>query len=656
MEELSNCPMIVRNARSGGFLRTNEAFQSVVGYSDSELAAKPLTHWVEPRDHAALEALIESGEGCCQVQHRSRSGNAFPLAVKITRREDEVLVLGRCAMSGNLADLLDEDVDSATVSGTLHTIARIVEEQVPGYQCSILLVEDGRFVRGAGPSLPEEYNAAVDGYAIGPTVGSCGTAIFWNVPVIAEDIQADPLWSDLAPLAKKAGVAACWSHPFTSRNGHVLGALALYAPEPEAPTDEQLRLLRAAARMTGLAVERGRAEEALREQRKREQELEGQLRQAAKMEALGVLAGGVAHDFNNVLGTILGNAEYAKEIAPQDDRLKGLLDKIIEASQRAGRFCQQMLAYSGNGKASISRFEFSSLLPQLSSLVQAALSKKASLKYSLYEGAIYLEGDENQLLQVIMNLVINASDSLGDSEGCIEVGTKLVHYDAQALHRIAPQDDLPAGEYVRLTVRDNGCGIEADNLDRIFDPFFTTKSAGRGLGLAAVKGIVVSHRGAIQIDSEPGKGTTFEVLFPTIAPPESHDQVPQPLLTKNERKRILLADDDDSLRAITSVWLAHSGYDVVEAADGSRAVSKFCEDPDAIDCVLLDLNMPKLSGNEVHRELKAVREDVPIILMSGCAEQEILDRFAGAEYDGFLQKPAPASDIVAAIHEACLAH
>lgn len=654
-EEFSNHPMIVRSSRPGGFFRINDAFRKASGFSDEELAAEPFSDWID-ENRSALDMAIQRGQGCCEVQHKSRAGESFPLAVQVAQHGDDVLILGRCANSCGHVELADDSLDAATVSGTLHTIARIVEEQVPEYRCSILLVEDGRFVCGAGPSLPDEYNAAVDGYAIGPTVGSCGTAIFWNVPVIVEDIQADPLWVDLAPLAKEAGVAACWSYPFTSRNGHVLGALALYAPEPRAPTTAQLKQLRAAARMTGLAVERGRAEEALREQRKRESELESQLRQAAKMEALGVLAGGVAHDFNNVLATILGNAEFAMEMAPENDQLRELLEIIIESSQRAGRFCQQMLAYSGSGKSSISRFEFSSLLPQLSGLVQAALSKKASLKYRLHEGPIYLEGDENQLLQVIMNLIINASDALGDQEGRIEVGTKLVSCDAEALRKLAPQDNLPAGEYVCLTVKDNGCGIGPENLDRIFDPFFTTKSAGRGLGLAAAKGIVLSHRGAIQIRSEVGQGTTFEVLFPTIAAPESAHQVQRQAPTERQRKRILLADDDDSLRSITSIWLEHSGYEVIEATDGSHAVTRFCEDPGAIDCVLLDLNMPKLSGAEVHRELKAVRDDVPIILMSGCAEQEILDRFAGAEYDGFLQKPAPAADIVAAIHEACLAH
>ena len=279
--------MIVRAPGMGGFLRVNAAFRARVGYSEAELAEKPFLEWIDPQDHALFEGALKQETGHCRVRHQTRGGELLPLEVQISDRAMGSVVLGRCVTDSDTLGVPESRRDEATVSGTLEMIARIVEEQNPGYKCSILLVADGRFVSGAGPSLPNEYNAAIDGYAVGPTVGSCGTAIYWNVPVVVEDIQKDPLWAPFAELAKKAGVAACWSHPFTSTSGRVLGALAFYSPTPRAPTAEQLGRLKAAARMTGLAVERGRAEEALREKRKRELELEEQLRQAAKMEALG---------------------------------------------------------------------------------------------------------------------------------------------------------------------------------------------------------------------------------------------------------------------------------------------------------------------------------------------------------------------------------
>ena len=262
--ENADDPMLVRTMDKGKFVRVNDSFKARAGFDAAELAEKPFLDWIDPRDRTMVQAALENNERSFFARHITRDGNTLQLRIQLAEHEDGPFVLGRCAQVP--AQLVSDEARSAeaTVSGTLDTIARIIEEQNPGYKCSILLVADGRFVFGAGPSLPDDYNAAVDGYAIGPTVGSCGTAIFWNTPVIVEDIQADPLWSSLAALAKKAGVAACWSHPFVGSSGNVLGALALYSPEPRAPTAEQLSLLKAAARITGLAVERGRAEEELK--------------------------------------------------------------------------------------------------------------------------------------------------------------------------------------------------------------------------------------------------------------------------------------------------------------------------------------------------------------------------------------------------------
>lgn len=648
--EFADCPMIVRAVEAGGFVRSNAAFRARFGFSDRELAERPLAEWIDPDDHAAFQAAIDRGEGSCRVGHRMRSGEFYPVDLRMTDQGEGVMVLGRADVATQ-PDRGEERADD-TVLGTLETIAHIVEEQNPGYKCSILLVADGRFVRGAGPSLPEAYNAAVDGYAIGPTVGACGTAIYWNVPVIVEDIQADPLWASLAKLAREAGVAACWSHPFVSRSGRVLGALALYSPVPRAPTAEQLSGLRAATAMTGLAVERGRAEEALREKRKRELELEDQLRQAAKMEALGVLAGGVAHDFNNVLATILSNAEFALQLLSDNEAVAEMLEDVVSASRRAGGFCKQMLAYAGRGTPGTTRIEIGTLLPQLSSLVQAALSKKASLEYSLHEEAMFVEGDENQLLQVIMNLVTNAADALGEDEGEIVVGSELVSLDAETLSRIEPGADLPAGQYVRLTVCDNGMGMNAETVGRVFDPFYTTKLAGHGLGLAAVKGIVRGHRGVILIESELGTGTKATVLLPTTAAPAVADGVSVAAARPRARKRVLVAEDEKDFRTILCRMLKHSGFDVVAMADGQLAIDAFREDPASIDCVLLDLSMPKRSGAEVLKELRRIRPDVPIVLMSGYNEDEMAGRFEGAKISGFLQKPVPAVDLLAMLSRA----
>jgi len=651
-EEFADPPMLLRTVSAGGFFRANTSFRARVGFSDAKLAGEPFLHWIDPTDIEAARATLQGRQSSCWVAHRTRCGDHLSLKIRVDDHNGEPLILARCVDDVEETEGPEDTDDEATVRGTLHTIARIVEDQNPGYKCSILLVADGRFVRGAGPSLPEEYNAAIYGYAVGPMVGSCGTAIYWNVPVIVEDIQADPLWAPFAPLAEKAGVAACWSHPFASKSGRVLGALALYSPVPRAPTQEQLGRLKSAARMTGLAVERGRAEEALRTQRQRELELEDQLRQAAKMEALGVLAGGVAHDFNNVLSTILSNAELALDLLEADSKIQKMLTAIVDASQRAGRFCLQMLAYAGRGSLKSSRIEIGTLLPELSSLVQAAVSKKTSLAYALLDQPVYVEGDENQLLQVIMNLVTNAAEAIGDNEGRIVVKSQLASYDGDALRHLDPHNELSPGEYVRLSVIDNGTGMDAETVARIFDPFFTTKFTGRGLGLSAVKGIVSLHGGAIQIDSVVGEGTTFTVVLPTVEQALHAEETSASPSRDMRRRCILLADDEQALRDILGQQLKHFGFDVLTASDGQEAIDLFSEHHESIDCVLLDYSMPKCSGKEAQEALHSLRADMPIVLMSGFSEQEVVVRFRDAGIAGSLQKPFSTQDLLETIRSA----
>ena len=319
-----------------------------------------------------------------------------------------------------------------------------------------------------------------------------------------------------------------------------------------------------------------------------------------------------------------------------------MLTDVVKASQRAGQFCQQMLAYAGRGSLATSRIDLRTLLPQLDSLVHAALSKKTSLEYSLHDRPIFVEGDENQLLQVIMNLITNAAEAIGEEEGRITVSSQVAHYDATELRRLGPSADLPAGEYVRITVQDTGSGMDAETIARIFDPFFTTKFTGRGLGLSAVKGIITKHRGVIYLESKLGQGTTFTVLLPTTTGPEISEVASGPSVYKGDRKVILVVDDDTALRTILVKRLKHSGFDVLEAEDGQQAIDTFVKQPQAVDCVLLDMSMPKLSGEEVHKQLRDLRQDVPIILMSGFNESEIGDRFKGVKLDGTLQKPISA--------------
>lgn len=515
-------PMLIRDAEPRGFSWVNPTFRERTGLDAAALARRPFIDWIHDDDRAALSGLLRSpGPGWFRTRHQTRDGRGLPIEVQVKASPRGAAVLARHRHDDDGPGAYGDAFDRGTVAGTLETIARIVEDQHPGYRCSILLKDHGRFARGAGPSLPEEYNAAIIGEALGPMMGSCGTAIYWNVPVIVEDIQNDPLWRPFAELARDAGVAACWSHPFTDSEGRVLGALALYAPEPRSPTPAQLESLRTAARLTGLAVERGRVEEALREKRRRERELEEQLRQAAKMEALGVLAGGVAHDFNNLLMSISGNAELALIKLPAGHAARRMIDRIVTTSQRAGELCSQMLAYAGRGAMETRRVEVQGLLAELRDLARPALSTNTCLAYSLPEGPIYVDADEHQLLQVMLSLVTNAAEAIDHEGGRIEVSAEVLTLGRATLDAWAPEMSTTPGRYLRLRVADTGHGMDESTRRRIFDPFFTTRFPGRGLGLAAVAGIVRRHDGLIRVESEVGVGTTFDVLLPAVPPPQS---------------------------------------------------------------------------------------------------------------------------------------
>lgn len=279
-------------------------------------------------------------------------------------------------------------------------------------------------------------------------------------------------------------------------------------------------------------------------------------------------------------------------------------------------------------------------------LAQGALSKKVVLDFELPATPLLVGGDENQLLQIFLNLVTNAAEAIGEARGRIVVGAELVQSDGT-------MGDLAQGaECVRVTVSDTGCGMDAATKARIFDPFFTTKFTGRGLGLAAARGIVARHEGTIEIESVVGEGTTFVVLLPTTAPSASEEPAPAPPAVEAGPLRVLVVDDDAMLRSILTRRLHHHGYAVVEAENGEEALERFEESPDSFDCVLLDLSMPKLSGQEVHRALVELREDVRVVLMSGYTEQQVLDRFDGVRPAGILQKPVPADDLLAAIQDA----
>jgi CheY-like chemotaxis protein len=316
-------------------------------------------------------------------------------------------------------------------------------------------------------------------------------------------------------------------------------------------------------------------------------------------------------------------------------------ESINLASARAANLCKQMLAYSGKGRFVIQLIDLSEVVEEMGHMLKVAVTKKAIIQYDLAEGMPAIEADITQIQQIIMNLIMNASEAIGDKSGSIYLKTCMVDCDMRYLKEARFTNDLDAGRYVCLEVSDTGSGMDKETLSRIFDPFFTTKFIGRGLGLSAVLGIVTGHKGAIKVYSELGKGTTFRLLFPAVkrevsAGPEDFVQYSERL---TGRGIVLLVDDEDAIRSIGRSILEGMGYNVLLAANGKEAIEIFKANLGNIACVILDLTMPAMDGEETFREMRINSEEIPIIMSSGYNQQEVVNRFIGKNLSGFIQKP-----------------
>jgi signal transduction histidine kinase/ActR/RegA family two-component response regulator len=377
--------------------------------------------------------------------------------------------------------------------------------------------------------------------------------------------------------------------------------------------------------------------------------LESQIQQSQRLESLGVLAGGIAHDFNNLLTGVIGNASLLEERFPAGSRDSASVRSLLEAGEAMAKLTSQMLAYSGRGRFIIESLDLSQQVAVITALIQASIPKNVRLRLLLEEQLPRIEADASQLQQVIMNLVINAAEAIGNEQGTVEVSTLRRPMGAAELEANVTQQPIPPGDYVAMVVRDTGAGMDEPTKSRIFDPFFTTKFAGRGLGLSAVLGIIRGHRGALMLESHPGKGTTFRVYFPVSGQETDVAAVPAQLTTRG-RGTVLVVDDEDLVRRTARLVLTSAGYEVVTATDGAGALTAYEAMPGQIDAVLLDMTMPVMSGEETLTRLLARWPQAAVIVTSGYGEQEAQRRL-GNRAIGFLQKPFTAAQLARKISE-----
>ena len=376
---------------------------------------------------------------------------------------------------------------------------------------------------------------------------------------------------------------------------------------------------------------------------KRNQE---QVQATQKLESLGVLAGGIAHDFNNLLGSILAAAELAAEEFPAGSPASVGIESIRAVAVRAAEIVRQLMEYAGQETAAVEPVDLSRLVGEMLELLKVSISKHATLEVDLTPNLPAVRGSAAQIRQLALNLITNASEALGESDGTIAISTSWVRLGARSRVQGAPS--LPPGKYVRLEVKDSGCGMTAEVQARMFEPFFTTKFTGRGLGLAAVQGIVRRHDGSVHVTSVPGGGTRFEIYLPAAGQPGRTvplEKPASPAEAAASHGTVLIVEDEEPLRLAVSKMLRRQGFSVFEARDGTAAIDVFRRLQDQIDVILLDMTIPGRSSRDVVDEARRIRPDVKVILTTAYS-REATASFEAFGVRGFIRKPYQVSDLV----------
>jgi PAS domain S-box-containing protein len=656
----------------------------------------------------------------------------------------------------------------APLSSVLSSLCSLVEEACPGTLCSVLLLTEDRLhlTHGAAPSLPAEYCRIIDGLAIDPPVGSCGSAAYTRAPAIVTDTATDPLWRGYEGIAATFGLGSCASTPILGPSpegarARLLGTFAIYhasagpydAVELEllmaisdlaaiailshgregALRDSEGRLARAAARShvieahasldgrwfrvpPALCTLLGRTEVSLLDTRLQDvihpddleadqaqyqrlvrgeiravslesrllrddgapiwacleaslvrdaegkpkhlslyvtdisekKQTEEMLRTSQKMESLGALAGGLGHDLNNLLTAILCNVNIAQLEVDHDSPAGLALGDTEVVVRRAADLTRQMLSYAGKRRVVKRQVDLNQVVREMMRILSSSFLAKTNVELDLAPDLPAVNGDAAQVHQVLLNLVINAAQAIGDDVGAIRVRTRACTLsDEDVVARFAGQQIAP-GEHVMIEVTDTGCGMSPEILEQIFDPFFTTKPNGRGLGLAVLRGILREHRAGLEVSSTPGSGTTFRISFPASQARVARAAVRGDADWPTARGTVLVADDEVVIRSAVAQMLRALGFDVVEATDSQDALVQLMKRTD-VSLVLLDLSMPRLKAEDA---LLVIRERWPalrVVVTTSGHESDVVDRVAKASGVAVLQKPFSLLDLKRAV-------
>jgi len=628
---------------------------ALVGITDAVLFDATTAARIREVDLRVLQGGIEEDFSTSRV----RGVDHVFHTVKVPVRDDSGAVVGVCGIARDIT----EQTRSEAVERTMSAILRA---SVTTSDLRTLIAEIRKILSG----LIDTTNFFVALYD--STTGCYSFPFYADQYDVVEPDKAEPLPRSLTDYVRRAGQpllvdrddfaglqasgevelvgtdSVQWLGAPLTKGEQVIGVVAVQSyDDPELYTERDINLLGYAAGTISIAIDRTRVEEERRA-------LAARAFRSQKMESLGVLAGGIAHEFNNLLQGILGASGLASQLLPADSPVHRQIAAIERSADAAARLTRQMLAFAGKGRLIVGDVDLSAEIEQTVRYLVGSLPRSTELCLDLQSDLPPITADASEIRQMVSNLVTNAAEALGEDAGSVLVRTAVEMCDRSMLAKAVVGEELTPSSYVVLEVSDTGCGMTADTVARVFDPFFSTKFTGRGLGLAAVAGIVRANGGGILIDSELGQGTTVRVLLPICGEPQqitSREQSEQP--DRAADTTIMVVDDDEVIRSLTREMLEQAGFVVVTAEDGVEAIERLRAQPLGVDAVLLDMTMPRLSGQETYSGLLALRRDLPVIVASGFSERDAMDRFGALRPAGFLQKPYRLAELKAAIERAC---
>jgi PAS domain S-box-containing protein len=615
-------PMAIGFSRDGVMLDANPAYVRLFGYaSGAELRGRSILEQIAPSHRARIvEMVAQRALGHPVPQHYQtrglrKDGTEFPFDVTTTR----VVVADGPLTIAFIADVSERDNAVEALRASEERFRTLSGAAFEG----VFVHAEGKIV------LANEAGAAMYGFEPAEMVGAS------VMELTAPESRA------LVVAHVRRGSSDPYEGVARRKDGSTF-----FAEVRGRSLSHQGRPARVA--IVRDITERRRAED---EQRA----LAERVRQAQKLESLAVLAGGVAHDFNNILTVMTNAVALAKREGGLGPTSAGYLDTIELAAQRAAELCRQMLAYAGKAAFAREAVDLSALVADMSGMLEVSIAKRASLVRELAPGLPTVVGDATQIRQVVMNLVLNAAEAMGGPDGTIVVSTGAGTYGAEAFARSAAGGGDPKpGTYVYLDVRDDGVGMDGPTVAQMFDPFFTTKFVGRGLGMAAVLGIVRGHAGAIDVESRPGVGTRIRVLLPASAA-DVPKKSSRPAGDLRGQGVVLLVDDERIVRISTQRLLEKFGFEVLVAHDGVEAIEVFRAQSGRIGAVLLDFTMPRMDGIETLKELRRIAPEIPVVLTSGYGARRLGDSQnvpqSGALPDAVLAKPYAAEELLATLQQ-----